>query len=193
MIAHLKGRIIDIYKEKIVLDVNGVGYLVGVLGEGHLVGEDVELYIHTAVRENDISLWGFRALPELQLFEMLLGVSGVGLKTAQSILSSLGINRVVQAIISEDPQQLKVPGVGAKTSERIILDMKGKLDVSEFDVSRSEGAAVVSENRQQVEDAIIAMESLGYRRAEVEAALKRLKLSDYSQASDLVKAILVNI
>src|SRR5689334_18233065 len=106
MIAHLKGRIIDIYKEKIVLDVNGVGYLVGVLGEGHLVGEDVELYIHTAVRENEISLWGFRSLPELQLFEMLLGVSGVGLKTAQSILSSLGINRVVQAIISEDPTQL---------------------------------------------------------------------------------------
>jgi holliday junction DNA helicase RuvA len=193
MIAHLQGQVLDIYKEKVIIDVNGVGYLVGVPGEGYLVGQSVSLFIHTAVRENEISLWGFKSMEELQMFEQLLGVTGVGLKTAQALLSSLGLRNIVLAVMEGDATKLKAPGVGSKTAERIILDMRDKVDMSKNPVPREQGGAELSESSLMAEEAIVALESLGYKRTEVENVLKRLKLSDYSQTSDLVKVILVNI
>src|SRR2546430_2329173 len=129
MIGYISGQVKQVYKEKlIIMTGGGVGYLVSAVQSNYLEGQSVNLYIYTAVRETEISLWGFAERAELELFESLLSVSGVGLKTAQALIANLGVNRIISAIRSGDALSLKVPGVGSKISERIVIDLKNKVE-----------------------------------------------------------------
>lgn len=192
MIGKLTGQISDIMDAAVIIDVNGVGYLVNVLAGEFLEGEEVELFIHTAVKENDISLWGFDSADKLKLFNLLLSVSGVGLKTAMALITEKGVREIVRSIVLEDPAGLKVSGVGKKTAERILIDLKGKVD--DMSINASDGEATVVQNTDVNQDVLVAIESLGYRRQEVLDAFKRLS-SEAKELSteDLIREILKNI
>jgi len=132
LIAHLRGRILEKHPNRIIVEVNGVGYDVSVplstfydLGEP---GGEIALRIHTHVREDALALYGFASLLEQELFERLIGVSGIGPKLALAVLSGIEPLELVQAIERGDLARLTaIPGVGKKTSERIVLELKDRL------------------------------------------------------------------
>ncbi|HEV2216782.1 MAG TPA: Holliday junction branch migration protein RuvA [Candidatus Dormibacteraeota bacterium] len=136
MIAHLSGKVRRTAPDYVVLDVGGVGYLVSIAaGTRQQVpapGGALELHIHTHVREDQLSLYGFSSAEELELFEMLIGVDGVGPKVGLNILSAASIEVLKRAIIAEDPTPIRrATGVGQRTAAKVIIELKPKLDADE--------------------------------------------------------------
>jgi holliday junction DNA helicase RuvA len=167
VIAYLRGRISDKQPNRIVIDVNGVGYDVSVplstfygLGDR---GTEVALRIHTHVREDALALFGFATALELALFERLIGISGIGPKLALAVLSGIEPADLVRAIERADVARLtSIPGVGKKTSERIVIELKDRLPrVPAEAASTAAGAAEPSALR---DDVLSALVNLGYHR-----------------------------
>lgn len=130
MIGMLRGTVWQIQAERLVIDVQGVGYLLtvpyGLLAKS-CPGQEVVVYTHVVTREDDLSLYGFTSLEEKQLFLEMLSVTGIGPKAAIAVLSTFGTEQIESAIISEDLNLLtKVPGIGKKTAQRLILELKEK-------------------------------------------------------------------
>ena len=181
MIAYLRGKIFEKHPNRIVVDVNGVGYDVSVplstfygLGEP---GVDVALRIHTHVREDALNLYGFATLIEQELFERLISVSGIGPKVALAVLSGIEPQELVRAIERGDHARLTaIPGVGKKTSERIVLELKDRLPRAP--VAAAAAGAALSDAAVARDDVLSALVNLGYHRplAEkaVDAAIKTL-------------------
>ena len=185
MIAALRGTLAEKRPGGIVVDVGGVGYEVQIpLSTYYAVGErgaEVALRIHTHVREDALSLFGFVTRLELDLFERLIGISGVGPRLALAVLSGMEPSALVEAVRASDVARLTgIPGVGRKTAERIALELKDKLAAAAL-ADESGGAAEVGEGNLRG-DVISALLNLGYQRPLVEravsAALKR-KPSDF--------------
>jgi Holliday junction DNA helicase RuvA len=181
VIAHLRGRIFEKHPNRLVLDVNGVGYDVFVplstfygLGEP---GTETALRIHTHVREDALVLYGFATLLEQELFERLIGVSGIGPKVALAVLSGIEPLDLIRSIERGDLARLTaIPGVGKKTSERIVLELKDRLPRAQ--VAAVAAGAAPPESSTLRDDVLSALVNLGYHRplAEkaVEAAIKML-------------------
>ncbi|MBC7237078.1 MAG: Holliday junction branch migration protein RuvA [Chloroflexi bacterium] len=170
MIASLTGQVRAIGKDALVVEVGGVGYRVfvgdGLLGGKVRVGQTIELYTQMWVRENDIALYGFRSAEELDLFSLLVTVSGVGPRTALAALSALSPESLRSAILREDLSVLtRIPGVGPKTARRLVLDLRDRLQW----IGGPETGAVPQEQDVEV---INALTSLGYSVAEATAALE---------------------
>jgi len=173
VIAHLRGSILEKHPNRIVLDVNGVGYDVFVplstfygLGEP---GADIALRIHTHVREDAFMLYGFATLLEQQIFERLIGVSGIGPKLALAVLSGIEPPEFIRAIERGDLARLTaIPGVGKKTSERIVLELKDRLPRVQAAAAVAGGAA--SEAPVLRDDVVSALVNLGYHRPLAEKA-----------------------
>lgn len=179
MIAFLKGALAGKTAACAYIDVQGVGYAVG-MSQGALsklpaVGEPVQVHTYLQVFDNGIALYGFLTLEEKALFERLIGVSGVGPKVALAALSSFTPEALVAAVQAQDVAAVqKIPGVGKKTASRIILELKGSFDqglASLFDVSGapSSAAAAAAERLKGAREALLA---LGFASAEAEVALK---------------------
>ena len=173
MIAHLRGRLFAKHPNRIIVDVNGVGYDVAVplstfygLGEP---GADIALRIHTHVREDALLLYGFATLLEQDLFERLIGISGIGPKVALAVLSGIEPTELVRAVARGDVARLTaIPGVGKKTSERIVLELKDRLPRAPLADGASDGAAETTPVREDVLSALI---NLGYHRPLAEKAV----------------------
>jgi len=171
VIAYLRGRILEKQPNRIIVDVNGVGYDVAVplstfygLGEP---GGEVVLRIHTHVREDALLLYGFASPLEQQLFERLIGVSGIGPKVALAVLSGIEPRELINAILHGDLARLTaIPGVGKKTSERIVLELKDRLPKAEHAPSH-DGTPAPSALR---DDVLSALMNLGYHRPLAEKA-----------------------
>ncbi|MCL1601022.1 MAG: Holliday junction branch migration protein RuvA [Actinomycetia bacterium] len=166
MIGRLRGVIADRGQETIVVDVAGVGYLVAVtprtLTDLPGVGEEVVLHTHLHVREDQLALYGFASLPDKDLFGLLLGVSGVGPKVAMAILGTMTYEQLSAAVSSDDIAALTaVPGIGKRSAQKLLLELKPKLDVVD-DVLYSTSA--IAEVRE-------ALEGLGYGPDEIRGTL----------------------
>jgi len=172
MIAHLRGRLIAKHPNQAVVEAGGVGYEVNIsiptFSALPAPGAEVALHVHTHVREDALSLFGFLRGEEKQLFEKLISVSGIGPKLAITILSGMPADAMVAAIKGNDLAALtRIPGIGKKTAERMVLELRDKLDA--FGV-----AAAVHARSPVEEDVISALVNLGYQRPLAERALARL-------------------
>lgn len=173
MIAHLRGRLFEKQPNRIVLDVNGVGYDVSVplstfYGLGDEGGE-IALRIHTHVREDALALYGFGTALELAVFERLIGISGIGPKLALAVLSGIETPDLVRAIERADVARLTaIPGVGKKTSERIVVELKDRLPLLRAEPAAASGSAPPSALR---DDVLSALVNLGYHRPLSEKAV----------------------
>lgn len=189
MIAYLSGTILSKQDRSLVLEVNGTGYLVFVprgLLEKTAMGDSAKLHIHTNVREDEISLYGFSSEEEWKFFRLLLTVSGVGPKSALEILNA-PIASVKHAIAKKEAAYLtKIPGIGTKTAERIIVDLQGKIK-EEVLLDSSETEAVGMN-----EDIVRALEALGYKRQHVISGLKKVP-QEISGEEAIIKYFLQNI
>jgi holliday junction DNA helicase RuvA len=189
VIAFLRGRILDKQPNRIVVDVNGVGYDLSVplstfygLAD---VGGEIALRVHTHVREDALALYGFATRLEQDLFERLIGVSGIGPKVGLAVLSGIEPMDLIRAIERGDLARLTaIPGVGKKTSERIVLELKDRLPRLEV-AAAGEAAAAVEQPLLLRDDLLSALINLGYHRplAEkaVEAAIKRTPDGDFER------------
>jgi len=181
MIAFLRGRVLDKFPNRIILDVSGVGYEVHVpLSTYYEIGEagsDVSLRVHTHVREDTLQLFGFLTPLEQLLFERLIAISGIGPKLAVSVLSGIDSRELVVAVRRADVARLiRIPGVGKKTAERIVLELKDRLkDVAP--APEAEGAQPSTGDRLR-NDLISALENLGYHRPLAEKAVDASHKSD---------------
>lgn len=189
MIAFLQGNIKKKLEKTIIIDVNNVGYLVNIptpLMEKIDEKEEIGLYINTRVREDDISLFGFETTDELEFFKTLISVSGVGPKLAIEILSQK-IEDVKSALISGDVQLLsKIPGIGKKTAERLIVELKNKIDWDVLSQTHSQISKDVDD------DAVNALISLGYQKYEVNRVLRRMP-TEIKEVEEIVTYFLQNV
>ncbi len=173
MIGRIAGKLIEKHPPQIVVDVGGVGYEVDVpmstFYQLPATGADVSLYTHLVVREDAHQLFGFATEGERQVFRQLLRISGIGARTALSVLSGLSVADLREAITSQDSGRLvKIPGIGKKTAERLLLELRDKLDA----VSAAEaGAAKGAGNGSDIINALLA---LGYNDREAAWAVKQL-------------------
>ncbi|MFN1835560.1 Holliday junction branch migration protein RuvA [Balneola sp. MJW-20] len=188
MIAYLKGHVEEIREDAVILDVNNIGYRVEAssttLDQVRDAGSEIKLLIYHHFTDSDQRLFGFFTRNEKNLFEKLITVKGVGPKSGLNILSGLPADQLIRAITGSQASTLsKVPGIGKKTAERIIVELKDKLDAPE---TESGGQPLVGGG--VTDEAISALESLGFKKREAEAAvLKALKDSDSSNASEVIK------
>lgn len=191
MIGYLRGKIISAKPTQIILDVNGVGYLVNIsISTFEKISDqnEISLFIHTHVREDALSLYGFYTEAEKEMFELLISISGIGPKVALSILSGISVDELQNAIQTENVSRLvSVPGVGRKTAERVVLELKSKVGFIETAVSKGIDYTVKQE-------AVLALTTLGYNQKVAEKVVRDLLSANPSiTLEDLIRKSLAEL
>ncbi len=193
MYEFLEGKFEEVTPSFVVVNCNGVGYMVEIsLTSYSELKEKKEgkIYTHFSVREDAQTLYGFATSRERELFRHLITVSGIGANTARMMLSSLGVDELVRAIVNEDSSSInKVKGIGTKTSQRVIVDLHDKLKKWEFD-EKDSSIASVSDNKNRTE-ALLALQTLGFNKVIIEKTLdKLLKDNNTMSVENLVREAL---
>lgn len=201
MLAYIKGILEIKTKGYIVVEAGGLWYKIfmpeSTIANTGNIGDKVQIYSFMRVREDDVSLYGFLTNEELRMFELLLSVSGIGAKGALGILSNITPSQFALAVISNDVAILKkVPGIGPKTAQRAILELKDKLK-KEQEISIAEGEETsniekVIKEDEKVSEAISALQVLGYSKREIVEALQTIEVTSLS-VEDIIKKGLANL
>lgn len=178
MIAFLEGRLIFKSPESIIVSAQGIGYQVAVPLSSFYdlpdLGQGLRLHIYTHVRQDTLQLFGFLTLDEKEIFLLLLGVSGIGPKVALNILSGISSQELGQALLEENSQRIqRIPGVGKKTAERIVLELKDK--IKKLGIGPLPSMTREVDRKTHWEDALSALVNLGYHRAVAEKTLEQIK------------------
>lgn len=200
MYAYIKGILTDIGEDAAVVEAGGIGYQIHTTGQMFEqlppIGREVRLYTYLNVREDAMLLYGFLTKDDLKVFKLLLGVSGIGPKGALAILSVMTTDDLRFAVLGEDAKAIaKAPGIGAKTAQRLILELKDKFSLEDaFEQKLSHTEAVVSEGQKSVKkEAIEALVALGYSSSEALRAIGDIVLTDELGVEDILKAALKNM
>ena len=198
MYAYIKGILAEITEDAIIVENQGIGYEIAVPGQvfDYLpsVGEEVKIYTYHYVREDAILLYGFLTKEDVRIFKMLIGVSGIGPKGALSILSVLSTDDLRFAILGDDAKAIaKAPGVGAKTAQRVIIELKDKLSLEDAFEQKLANQAQKAELNPAVgvkNEAILELTSLGYSQSEALKVLQGIEISPDDQVEDVLKMAL---
>jgi Holliday junction DNA helicase RuvA len=193
MISYIIGTISEIRDESLVLENNGIGYFISVpssMLDGLTCGDEVRIHTYMAVREDAIALYGFRTKDDLGVFRLLLGVSGIGPKGALTVLSALSADDLRFAVLADDAATIsKVPGIGKKTAQKLILELKDKMDLQDAFEKKAANTAAAGElpAGSPQSEAVLALASLGYPSAEALKAVRKVSAGD---AADNVEELL---
>lgn len=198
MISFIKGKLVHIYENVIIVENNGIGYeifvSVSVIGNMPLVGSEVMIYTYMHVREDALQLFGFLDRDTLEIFKLLITVSGIGPKGAIGVLGTLSADDIRYAVMAEDAKTIaKAPGIGAKTASKVVIELKDKLkmrDVAENISSEIDGQQSIFDDggsKQAVSDAIEALVSLGYSATEATKAVRKADAGDDVTVEELLK------
>lgn len=199
MLAYIKGSLEVKTTGYIVVETSGIGYKIFMsetaierLGE---IGSIVKVHTYMKVREDDVSLYGFNTNEELRMFELLLSVSGIGAKSAINILSNITPSSFALAVISNDINTLKkLPGIGVKSAQRVILELKDKLKTEEA-VSKNEPSKemkIAIQEDDKMEEAISALQVLGYSKKEIDTAMEKIDTTELT-VEDIIRKGLNNL
>ncbi|WP_103864499.1 Holliday junction branch migration protein RuvA [Aquimarina sp. I32.4] len=193
MITHIKGRLVEKNPTDVVIDCNGVGYLLHIsLHTFSLIsGEEVlQLYTHLQVKEDSHTLFGFVEKSEREIFRLLISVSGIGASTARTMLSSLHPDQVKEAIATNDVATIQsIKGIGVKTAQRVIIDLKDKI-LKVYNIDE----VSVSQSNTNKDEALSALETLGFNRKIAEKAIDRvLKVTPKETVENIIKQALKNL
>lgn len=195
MFAYIKGSLEMKSSGYIVIDINGLGYKIFMsqnnidsIGELHNI---IKVFTYVKVREDDISIFGFKTQEELKMFELLISVSGVGAKSALVMLSCIEPSDFAIAVISNDVKVLtKVPGIGNKSAQRIILELKDKLKEEQLEEKLKDSSKRLKANNENINEAISGLMVLGYSKKDIEKAFEHLDIDNLS-IEDLIKKGLI--
>lgn len=197
MISYIRGTLEDIQENYIVVDCRGIGYQIFISGKFleklPTRGETIKVHTYMNIREDEISLYGFRSKQELDVFKILLGISGVGPKVAISVLTALSVQELHLAVASGDVKAItKANGIGTKGAQRIILELKDKLDISDMLDAAYEDSmkSFVPISSDVTGDVILALTSLGYSNSDALLAIRKVENASEMDSEQLLKAAL---
>ena len=202
MIAYIKGKLAEILEDRVILESGFMGYnLFMPMASAEAVlrrGDEVKLYTHLHVREDAMQLFGFLTKDDLHTFQLLLGVNGIGPKAALGILCGLTADELRFAVLSEDVKTIsKAPGVGKKTAQKLILELKDKMDLQEaFDLKSQhvqEAQGDMADLSDARKEAVEALTALGYSGADALRAVKKVEMTPGMDVETLLKAALKNL
>ena len=200
MYAYLHGILADVQDENCVIDINGVGYNVKVSAQTIFrmpgIGESVKLYTYTSVREDAFVLYGFLSKADLEMFKKVITVNGIGPKGGLALLSAMDADALRFAILSEDVKAISAaPGIGKKTAERIILDLKDKLPIDAGMIAMEIAAGQASELSEtpQIAEAIEALTALGYGKSEATKAVRQVENARELESGEILRKALKNL
>lgn len=201
MISYIRGELVAIEEEKAIVDVNGVGFGIFMPSQSmnYLppIGEEVRLHTYMNVREDAMQLFGFLTKDDLYVFKLVIGVSGIGPKGGLSILSELSPDDLRFAVMANDAKTIaKAPGIGKKTAEKLIIELKDKLSIEDVlnkvnDVEIQVSAAGATNEIQA--EAVQALVALGYGNTESVKAVKKVPIDDTTTVEDVLKLALKNM
>lgn len=200
MLAYIKGELTMKQTEYIVIEVGGLGYKVFMssiaIDQIGKIGDMVKVYTYYRVKEDDISIFGFNTFEELRMFELLISVSGVGAKTAVTMLGSIEPSAFAIAVIQNDISTLKqIPGIGLKSAQRIVLELKDKLkkeqQIAELEVASGTKSkiknAIIADNK--VTEATTALQVLGYTKNDIDKAINQIDKTDITLEEIIKQAL----
>ncbi len=201
MVSYVRGELVAIEEEKVIIDVNGVGFGIFMPAQSMnylpSIGEEVRLHTYMNVREDAIQLFGFLTKDDLSVFKLVIGVSGIGPKGGLSILSQLSPDDLRFAVMANDSKAIaKAPGIGKKTAEKLIIELKDKLSIEDVlnkvDDSETFVANTGASNEIQSE-AVQALVALGYGNTESMKAVKKVQMDENTTVEEVLKLALKNM
>lgn len=202
MYSYIKGTLAEISEDQIVVENHGIGYNIRISARMLDVlptrGEEIKIYTYLYVKEDAFSLFGFPSRDELEMFKLLINVSGIGPKGGLAVLSVLSANDLRYAIVAEDVKTIsKAPGVGSKTAKRLIIELKDKIDLEaaiENGFEQAEAANPVSGSNNRIrKEAADALVALGYSATEASKVLSGIEITEDSDVEHVLKAALKNM
>ena len=201
MYAYIKGEIADIAEDMLVLECNNIGYNIrvpsSVIQRLPAVGTTIKIYTYTSVREDAFQLFGFLSKDDLDIYQKLITVNSIGPKGALGLMSAMSTDDLRFAIISGDAKTIaKAPGIGKKSAERIILDLRDKIGLQTDSQNSELSVSDIAENmaaKNEVNEAIEAMTALGYSPAEAVKAVRQITITDGMDAGEILKRALKTV
>lgn len=198
MISFVKGILSEVFEDIIVIENNGVGFEIrvplSVINYLPNTGEEIKVYTYMHVREDEMSLFGFLSRDDMNVFKQLITVSGIGPKGALAILSTISADDLRYAVISDDAKSISAaPGIGIKTAQKLIIELKGKLGDMTFKNNDIPDFLKQSDMSDARSEAIAALVSLGYSNAEAVSAVKLAEYKEGMDAEDILKASLKHL
>lgn len=197
MISYIRGELVAVEEEKVIIDVNGVGFGIFMPGQSMnqlpAIGEEVKLHTYMNVREDAMQLFGFLTRDDLKVFKLVIGVSGIGPKGGLNILSQLSPDELRFAVMSHDVKAISAaPGIGKKTAEKLIIELKDKLSIEDvLDKTTDTSTAAHSNTSNMVQaEAVQALVALGYGNSEALKAVKKVEVDDTTTVEDVLKLAL---
>ena len=198
MIGYIKGTIAEITPDRLVLENGGIGYEIfvpsSILDSGARQGQELKVYTYLHVREDALQLFGFRSRDELQVYRLLLGISGIGPKAAIGILSAMSVDTLRFAVLSDDAAAIaKAPGIGKKTAQKLILELKDKFSLEEaFEkkLAANQQSAAEQINEDAASEAVQVLVALGYSGTEALQAVKKVEGAADMDTEAVLKAAL---
>lgn len=199
MISYIKGEIIDIQEDLLIIENNNIGYNIKISTQTASslpsIGEEVKIYTYLHVKEDALQLFGFSTRDDLKIFKLLIGVNGIGPKGALGILSALSADDLRFAVLGDDVKTIsKAPGIGNKTAQRLIIELKDKLNLEEAFEQKLENQTVINsalENGQDAKsEAVQALVALGYSSSEALKAVKQIRILPDMNAEAVLKEAL---
>lgn len=201
MISYVRGELVAIEEDKVILDVNGVGFGIYMPAQAMSMlpplGEEIRLHTYMNVREDAMQLFGFLTKDDLKVFKLLIGVSGIGPKGGLSILSQLSPDDLRFAVMANDAKTISsAPGIGKKTAEKLIIELKDKLSIEDVlnKAVENETATTVTNAGNEIQaEAVQALVALGYGSTESMKAVKKVLLDEDTTVEDVLKQALKNM
>ena len=198
MYSYIKGELAEVNTDHIVIDVGGIGYMIYIPAQSlnYLpgIGEMLKVHTYLYMREDAMILYGFLTKDDLEMFKLLITVSGIGPKGGLAVLSTLSSDDLRFAVLSGDSKAIsKAPGIGSKTAQRVIIDLKDKLsleDAFEKKLEHENEKINVSSNSQVKNDAVMALNALGYSSTESLKEVSKVEITDDMDVEDVLKAAL---
>lgn len=200
MIAYIKGELASVLEDKIVVDVGGIGYGIFMPGQsmGNLpaMGQEVKIHTYLNVKEDAMQLFGFLTKDDLEMFKLVIGVNGIGPKGGLGILSALSADDLRFAVLSNDIKAIsKAPGIGKKTAEKLILELRDKIsmeDALENSLANA-GETYTPPNQEVTGEAVQALVALGYGSTEALKAVRKVPVTDEMEVEEVLRQALKNM
>lgn len=201
MFSYIRGELVEVNADHIVIDVGGIGYMVVISGQAMNdlppIGDVIKVHTYLYIREDILMLYGFLERDEMAMFKQLLAVSGIGPKGAIAILSALSTDDLRFAVLSGDAKAIaKAPGIGGKTASRIVLELKDKIsleDAFEQKLSNTQNAVTRGAASTIKNDAVLALSALGYSSAESLKAVSKVEITEAMEVEDILRAALKHL
>jgi Holliday junction DNA helicase RuvA len=198
MFSYIRGELAEISTDHIVIDVGGIGYMIYISGQAMndlpVIGDVIKVQTYLYIREDIMMLYGFLEKDEMEMFKLLISVSGIGPKGAIGVLSALSADDLRFAILSGDSKAIaKAPGIGPKTASRVVLELKDKIsleDAFEQKLEHTAGGSAKNLEHSVKNDAVMALTALGYSSSESLKAVSKVEITEEMDVEDILKAAL---